>query len=295
MTSWITDALVPAAMFVLMLAMGFTLSAADFRRVARYPVPTLVGTALQLLAMPLAAIALARAFDLPPLLAVGLAIVGACPGGTVSNLLAHLGRADTALSITLTATATLATLFTLPLWVRFALAGGAESAVAIEMPVLDTAARLAVFTVVPVALGMLARRARPEVVRFERALSLASAFVIIAGLTVESATRDELPVAELAQSLAPALWLCGAGFAMGWLVPLATGASAGEAATIAIELCVKNTVLGLVLATGAFHALEPAVPIVAYMTFQLAFAGASIALLLVGRRFGVCAASGAQT
>ncbi|MEZ4217867.1 MAG: hypothetical protein R3E88_15385 [Myxococcota bacterium] len=281
MTTWITEALVPAAMFALMVGMGLTLAPADFRRIAAYPRPTVVGTLLQLVAMPLAGIALAHLFALPPLLAVGLVIVAACPGGTMSNLVAHLGRADAALSVTLTATATAATLFTLPLWVRAVHdAGGAP----LDMPVLETAARLGAFTVLPVALGMLLRAVRPALARFERALSVGSAVVIVAGLAWESSSAGDLPIAE---SLAPAAWLCALAFAMGWIVPLATGASAREAATVAIELCVKNTVLGLVLATSSFDAIDPAVPIAAFMTFQMLGAFASIGLLWGWARFAV--------
>ena len=130
------------------------------------------------------------------------------------------------------------------------------------------------------------RRAREGAQRFERLISTTSASIIVAALTFESTTRDELPVAELQQSLEPAIWLCAGAFAMGWAVSLIAGATVREAATIAIELCVKNTVLGLVLATTSFDVLDPAIPIAAFMTFQLLGAAVSIALLWLWNRVG---------
>jgi len=94
------------AMFAMMFGMGLTLTPVDFRRVAKAPRATIVGTLLQLIIMPLVAIGIAKAFDMAPLLAVGLVVIGACPGGLFSNMYIHFARGNTALSITLTATAT---------------------------------------------------------------------------------------------------------------------------------------------------------------------------------------------
>jgi BASS family bile acid:Na+ symporter len=150
----INEWIVPAGMFALMFGMGLALTVDDFRRVVLLPQATVVGTFLQLVGMPLAGFGLAHAFALDPLLAAGLVIIAACPGGVMSNMFVHLGRADTALSITLTATATAVTLFTIPLWVRAVLASFGEAGANIEMPVIETALYLGGFTILPVAVGM---------------------------------------------------------------------------------------------------------------------------------------------
>ena len=111
----LTDAAMGVGMFALMFAMGLTLGTDDFRRIAKSPRATAVGTSLQLIVMPIVGIGLSTALELSPLLSTGLIVVSACPGGLFSNMFVHFARGNTALSITLTATATLVTLFTLPL------------------------------------------------------------------------------------------------------------------------------------------------------------------------------------
>jgi BASS family bile acid:Na+ symporter len=260
---------VPASMFAVMFAMGLTLTADDFRRVVRLPVPTVVGAGLQLVAMPLAGLGLARGFALAPLLAAGLVIVAACPGGVMTNVLCHLGKADVALSITLTATATMITLVTIPLWVHAALANGGATAGAVDMPVLDTALGLAGFTVVPVLVGMAARHLRPRLVLGEPSITRAATLAMVIALGIEAMRREDPPVAALAATWQPALLLLLAALAMGLGVPLLLQLGWRTAATIGVEICIKNTVLGLFVATQSLRSLEAAVPILAFMTFQL--------------------------
>lgn len=92
---------------IIMFGMGLTLTLADFTRVARRPVPVLVGVLAQYLIMPLAGVGIAWALQLPPALAAGVILVGCAPGGTSSNVISYLARADTALSVTITTISTL--------------------------------------------------------------------------------------------------------------------------------------------------------------------------------------------
>jgi len=261
--------LVPAGMFGVMLGMGLTLDLDDFRRIVRMPGATLVGTLLQLVAMPLVGLLLARAFALEPLLAAGLVVVAACPGGVMSNVLVHLAKADTALSITLTASATMVTLFTIPLWVQAAVYGMGDAAAEISMPVLETAWTLGMFTVVPVGVGMVLRYGVPNLVPFEAWLTRVCALVIVVALTVEGVQRDELPLDALAASWTPALLLLVAALLLGITVPLLLRLGTRDAATIAVELCIKNAVLGLFVTVQSLGSLVAAVPIAVLMTFQV--------------------------
>ena len=260
---------VPASMFSLMFAMGLTLTLDDFRRVLALPRATVVGTGVQLVAMPLVGLGLAHAFDLEPLLAAGLVIMAACPGGVMSNMFVHLGKADTPLSITLTATATAVTLITIPLWVRLVLAEAGPAAAGVEMPVLETALRLGTFTVLPVAIGMAVRSWRPESARHERWLSRLSAVAIVVALTIESIRSDDPALPALESSWPAALLLLLAALVLGLGLPRLARLDWRETVTIAVEVCIKNTVLGLFVATQALGSLEAAVPIVVFMSFQL--------------------------
>jgi BASS family bile acid:Na+ symporter len=271
-------------MFGLMFAMGLTLTLDDFRRTVLLPGPTVVGTLLQLVGMPLAGLGLARAFALEPLLAAGLVIVAACPGGVMSNVLCHLGRADTALSITLTATATAITLFTIPLWVRAALASVGETGGHVQMPVLESALNLGGFTVLPVAIGMVLRPAWPGLAAHEPWITQASTAAIIVALAVEALRSEDPPIAAFAACWRPALLLLAAALAMGLGVPLLLKLGWREAATIAVELCIKNTVLGLFVTTRSLGSLEAGVPVAAFMTFQMPVGVGVLVLYNVWRR-----------
>jgi BASS family bile acid:Na+ symporter len=97
------NAALPAALAFIMFSLGLALRLQDFRAVLQHPRALALGLAAQLLLLPLAGAAVAWAAALPPLLAVGLMVLAACPGGVSSGLLTHLARGDVALSIALTA------------------------------------------------------------------------------------------------------------------------------------------------------------------------------------------------
>lgn len=267
MEALITEGLLPVAMFALMTGMGLTLSVDDFRRTAEAPRAVILGTILQLLVMPLAGIGLALWFELPPLLAAGLVIIAACPGGMFSNVFVHVARANTVLSVTLTATATMVTLITLPLWVRGTLSLLGEGAAELDMPVLDTALSLMGLTVVPVLFGMGLRVWRPALYRFERLLTTFGFFSILIAIAVDVATRPELPVDAFKDTLVPALGLAFAAVFLGlggmalFRLPLR------DVVTVSVELVVKNSLLGLVVARTSLD-FEATLPIMAFAAAQ---------------------------
>ena len=90
-----------------MFGMGLTLSPQDFRMVLSRPKDILIGCLAQFTVMPLLALALTWAFSLPKELALGVILVGCCPGGTASNVITYLAKGDLALSVGMTATSTL--------------------------------------------------------------------------------------------------------------------------------------------------------------------------------------------
>src|SRR5262249_58566092 len=99
-----------------MVSLGTSLVLDDFRRVVVYPRGVAIGLANLLLLSPFLAFAVAEVYNLEPAMAVGLVLLGASPGGTLANLLTHLARGDTALSITMTATSSLAAVITVPVF-----------------------------------------------------------------------------------------------------------------------------------------------------------------------------------
>jgi len=277
--------LMPALIFALMFGMGLALTIDDFRRVLKLPGPVIVGTLLQLVAMPLVGYALAVGYGLPPLLSVGIVIAAACPGGMLSNMLVHWVGANTALSISLTATATAATLFTLPLWIRASLAHTGGAGGVAEIPLLETALELGSLTILPVVLGMATCTRFPGAARLDRPLTLLASLGILAALTLDGFMRPESPVEAVALVTPPALWLAGAALLLGLLVPMLLRFSASDTVTIAVEIGVKNTLLGIVVASSSFGVLEPSIPILLYGGLMLPLGASLVIGYRLHRRF----------
>lgn len=103
--SWLSP-YIPYLLGVVMLAMGLTIKLRDFTIVFKRPLPMLIGGVGQFLIMPLIAFGIAILLQLPPELAAGLILVGACPGGTSSNVMVYLARGDVALSVAMTTVST---------------------------------------------------------------------------------------------------------------------------------------------------------------------------------------------
>lgn len=161
------DVLLPAALAFIMFSVGLALQGADFRRVFLRPRALLIGLVGQLVLVPLVALAVVLAFDLPPLLGMGLMVLAACPGGASSGFLTHLARANAALSLSLTVISSLAALLTFPLLVKAVLAAfgdgvfGADGGVLAELPVGRLIGSVLVVTTLPIVAGMLLRRRAP--------------------------------------------------------------------------------------------------------------------------------------
>src|SRR5437660_3832207 len=142
-----------------MLGMGATLSAADFAAIAQRPRFLLVGAACQFLLTPFLAVLFNHAFAVPPGIAVGLILVSAMPGGTLSKVFAYLGRGNIALSISLTVCGTFAAMATVPALLRLlAMEYVPEN---FEMPVGAIVRDIALFLLLPLAAGMTAARRAP--------------------------------------------------------------------------------------------------------------------------------------
>ena len=118
-TELITQVILPISLAFIMFTLGLALVLDDFKRVFKQPKDFFVGAFSQVVLLPLVAFGLASAWPIAPELAVGVMILAACPGGVTSNLLTHLARGDTALSVTLTAVISLLSVLTLPFIVGF--------------------------------------------------------------------------------------------------------------------------------------------------------------------------------
>lgn len=241
----------PAALFIIMLGMGMTLTPGDFGRVFTLPRAVLAGLTGQMLFVPLLAFAVVSLFQLPPELAVGLMVLSFAPGGATSNMMTFLSRGDVALSITLTAFASVLTPFTMPLLTQLALDHWLGASQPIELPVAQTMLRLFVITVVPVSIGMWLYARKPalsgKLARVVKPLSIAFLALVITGIV--SKHWAQMPQFLAAVGL-PVLLLNSLALLAGYLFARINRLNTSQQLTLGIEVGVQNGGTALVV-TGA--------------------------------------------
>ena len=232
---------------VVMFGMGLTLRDRDFALVLRRPRDVAIGVAAQYVCMPLLAWALSRALGLPPELALGVVLVGACPGGTASNVIAYLAKGDVALSVTMTACSTLLAPLATPAIVLL-LAGKSIEVNAVAM-FLSIVKIVIAPIVVGVAVNELLPRFAASIRRAMPAFSTVVVAVIVAAVVAASAGR----IREAAGIVALAVVLHnGLGMALGWGAGRLFGMDAARRRTLAIEVGMQNSGLAASLATVHF-------------------------------------------
>jgi BASS family bile acid:Na+ symporter len=272
----------PLALFTVLFGMGLSLVPEDFRRVFRHPKAKLVGLACQLAVLPAAAFALALLFRLPGEVAVGLMVLASCPGGATSNVITHLSRGDTALSVTLTAASSMACVFTIPWIVGWSMDFFLGGSAAVQLPFWKTLLQLALVTILPIACGMAVRAARPAFAqRLEKPAGIFAiaflALIIAAAVAREQNLAHQFAVAGPA-AIALNLVAMSLSFAAGWAFRLPKP----QRTTISIEAGIQNGTLALAIALGLLDSPAIAMPAVVYSLFMFVSGGAMIALF--GRR-----------
>jgi BASS family bile acid:Na+ symporter len=141
-----------------MLGMGLSLVIDDFKRIVLYPKAIMVGLVNQLILLPVIGFTIAVLFPLSPEISIGIMILAASPGGPTSNLIAHLAKGDTALSVTLTALSSFITILSIPIIVNFALVHFLDQGQVIKLDWLQTVIQILVIIIIPISIGMFIRR-----------------------------------------------------------------------------------------------------------------------------------------
>lgn len=233
-----------------MLCMGLTLTFEDFRRIARIPKAVAIGFAAQYSIMPLVAFGIAYAFSLPNYFAVGLILVGCCPGGTASNLVTYIAKADVALSVVMTVCSTLAAVILTPLLTQLF----AGALVPVDSWLLFKQTLQVV--ILPVVLGVLLNRWVPRLVQgvmpIAPSLSVLGVCVICA---IVFAAHAESILSHGAELLLATALLHGSGFFIGYHLAKLSGFHSQTARTISVEVGMQNSGLAIVLAKQAFPML----------------------------------------
>lgn len=178
-----------ASLIIIMLGMGLSLVAKDFKRIIVHPKAIFIGIVNQLIFLPVIGFILVSVFPLAPEIAIGIMILAACPGGPTSNLITHLANGDTALSVSLTALNSIITIFTIPFVVNFALLQFMSEGQIIQLDVVTTIAQIFVVVIIPISIGMLIKHYKSDFAdRMAKPVRLGSAIVlmlIIVGILIK--------------------------------------------------------------------------------------------------------------
>ena len=229
-----------------MMGMGLSLTTADFKRVLRFPKAVFVGFLNQIILLPLIAYGLTQFFDVSNEIAIGVLILSACPGGPTSNLVTHLAKGDTALSVTLTAVNSIVTIITIPIIVNFALGEFTITGDEIVSPVKDIILALLVIIAIPLAIGMAIKNKKPDVAtRMDKPVRIASTVIIIlviVGIVIKE--RAQL-VERVSESFAIVFTLNVATMLIGYLTARIAKLNFKQALAICLESGNQNGTLAI--------------------------------------------------
>lgn len=234
---------------MIMFGMGLTLSAKDFQVVLMRPKDVLLGCLAQFTVMPFLAWLLSWAFSLPNELALGVMLVGCCPGGTASNVITYLAKGDLALSVGMTAASTLLAPLVTPLLV-WLLAG--------TMVDVDAWAMLqSIFLVViaPIVAGLICRRFLPRITRkvMPYLPAFSSVMIMLVVAVIVSHTSSKVQQAGVLVVFVVVLHNI-LGFLMGNLLGRLCGMERSKRVAVSIEVGMQNSGLASSLAVIHFAA-----------------------------------------
>lgn len=280
----ISKVFLPLSLAIIMLGMGMTLIIADFTRIIKYPKAILIGLTNQLVFLPIIGFSLAMVFNLNPVTAVGLMILAACPGGPTSNLITQVCKGNIALSVTLTAIASIISILTIPFILSYALEYFSNSTdVSIKLPIIDTIVQIMGITVIPISIGMFIRKHKTNFAkRMEKPMRTASTVIfILVFIAVLAANTDKLVEGMKAAGLVT-LALNIATMGLGYLTAKLFKLNFKNVISITIESGIQNGTLAFVIATSILNNVEMGIPTGAYSIWMFITGG--ILMWQLGKR-----------
>lgn len=255
--NWVRGNTQTVILGIIMLTMGLTLTTEDFKILARRPFDILIGACAQFFIMPCVAYLLVHVFQLEPALALGILLVGCCPGGVSSNIMSYLCNGDVAFSVGMTCASTLLAPVMTPLLMQF------TAGEIIEIDAIGMFVNILIVTIIPVGIGCYLnytyskKEVFPKIQSLMPGLSVTCLACIVGG--VVSTVHDDL----VARGLMLFLWTFAVvfchnslGYLLGWTAGSLAKFNTAKKRTISIEVGMQNAGLATVLA-GTFFAAQP--------------------------------------
>ncbi|MDY6455914.1 bile acid:sodium symporter family protein [Acinetobacter faecalis] len=274
MNMGIITVLLPLALAIIMIGLGLELTLNDFKRVSKHPKAVLIALFCQLVILVGVAFILCKILSLPPLLAVGLMLLAASPGGSTANLFSYLFKGDIALNISLTAINSVVAAITLPLIMNFSILHFMQESQQITLP-LSKIVQVFAIIIVPVGIGMLIRHYAPKLTeKLNKPLRIFAVVFLIAIIALAIfAERQNIATYLTQVGLATAIF-CACSLAIGYFVPRLLGISSTQARACAFEIGIHNSTLAMTIALTVMANTTIAMPAAVYSIFMYIFAAA---------------------
>lgn len=259
-SSALTTVFLPVALAIIMLGLGLSLTISDFKRVVLYPKAIIIGLVCQVIILPFICFFIAKIFNLPPVLAVGLMLLAASPGGPTANLYSHLAKGDVALNITLTAVNSLLTLFTLPFIVNFSVNYFMEADMAIPMQ-LKKIIEVFLIVLIPVSIGMFINAKSPSISqKLNKPVKILSAVFLVL-IIVAAVMKEKANIADYFQQVGiPALIFNLMSMLMGFYVPQLFKIDKKQSIAIGMEIGIHNGTLAIYIAMNVLANSAMSIP-----------------------------------
>lgn len=254
---WVRGTTQTVILGIIMLTMGLTLTTNDFKILARRPLDIFIGACAQFIIMPGVAYLLVHIWHLEPALALGILLVGCCPGGVSSNIMSYLCHGDVAFSVGMTCASTLLAPVMTPLLMQI------TAGEIIHIDAIGMFTNILIVTIIPVGIGCLLNYLYSKKSYFPTLQSLmpgisVTCLAFIVGGVISTVHDDLIERGLVLFLLTFAVVFChnSLGYLLGWLAGKLAGFNTAKKRTISIEVGMQNAGLATVLA-GTFFASQP--------------------------------------
>ena len=269
------DYLLSAVLMLITFAIGSSLRFTDFENIFKKSKPLYLGLFLQMVFLPICAFIIAEFCNLPPAEKVGLIIVSICPGGTTSNFISYLIKADTALAVALTAINSLLILFTIPVLSNWAVAVFMGGHTEVSLPIFNMVWEVAKIIIIPALLGLFFNRFFPNVslkIRFPLKVTntiLLGIVFFIKFFGDKQSGGSGISVDEIIRLLPATLLMHLSAMTLSYFIALKSFKLPGvQATTISIEVGLQNTALAILVAGTLMGNTDMTKPALVYAIFS---------------------------
>ncbi len=249
----IINVLLSVTIFLIMISIGSSIELLDLKNTFKRPKKLILGLFLQILLFPFYALLISKISGLSPEYQIGLIILAACPGGTLSNFISYLVKADTPLSVGLTSTNSLVILGTIPLYIMLAFKIFLGEAVSIVPPILNILGTVSFLVIVPVLMGSFYRYLKPnKAIKNQTKLKVISSILLAVFFIIKFLGSEDIGGIGLSTNLIWTLlpWILllnVGGLFIGWGIARLSKLNNKTSTTLGIEVGLQNTVLALLV------------------------------------------------